>query len=151
MSKQHCEMVERETRKQAVSKLYVYRAGRITASNFKSAAHTSLNNPSSSLIKRICYPQSYKFKTKATQWGIDHEKLARALFLNKMSDSHVNLQVHDCGLMISPSLSHLGASPYGIVTCNCCGKGVIEVKCSYQCKDTVLKKPVKISVFAWKK
>ena len=56
-----------------------------------------------------------------------------------MSDSHVNLQVHDCGLMISPSLSHLGASPYGIVTCNCCGKVVIEMKCPYQCKEHSLK------------
>ena len=63
-----------------------------------------------------------------------------------MSDSHVNLQVHDCGLMISP-LSHVGASPDGIVTCDCCGKGVIEVKCPYQCKEHSLKEASQDSSF----
>ena len=86
MLMQHCEMVEQVTRSQAHSKLwYVYRAGRITASNFKSAVHTNPSNPSTSLIKKICYPQSYKFKTEATQWGLDHEQLAIASFLEKMS------------------------------------------------------------------
>ncbi len=45
-----------------------------------------------------------------------------------------NLQVESCGLMIGPSFSYLGATPDGIVTCDCCGKGVLEVKCPYQCR-----------------
>ena len=56
-----------------------------------------------------------------------------------MADSHVNLQVHDCGLMISPFLSYLGASPDGIVSCECCGTRVLEVKCPYQCKEQSFK------------
>ena len=148
MLTQHCEMVEQVTRDQAHSKLwYVYRAGRITASNFKNAVHTSPCDPSISLIKKICYPQSYKFKTKATQWGIDHEQLAITSFLEKLSDFHVNLEVRKCGLMISPSSSYLGASPDGIVKCNCCGKGVLEVKCPYQCKEQSFKDACESSSF----
>lgn len=51
MSEQHCKMVEEVTRNQGGSKMWhVYRAGRVTASNFKSAVHTSPDKPSTSLI-----------------------------------------------------------------------------------------------------
>ncbi len=33
--------------------------------------------PSVSLVKRIYYPESFKFCTKATKWGCDHEQKAR--------------------------------------------------------------------------
>ena len=44
------------------------------------------------------------------------------------------LQVFNCGLTIYPSLTYLAASPDGLVQYKCCGKGVTEVKCPYQCK-----------------
>ena len=37
--------------------------------------------------------------------------------------------------MIYPLLAHLGARPDGLVQCEYCGKGVIELKCPYQCKN----------------
>ena len=59
--------LEKETRKQSMSRLWFhYRVGRITASKFKSAACTDPAQPSQSLIKAICYPESMKFKCKAT-------------------------------------------------------------------------------------
>ena len=82
ISEQHCKMVEEVTRNQGGSKMWhVYRAGRVTASNFKSAVHTSPDKPSTSLILKICYPESNRFTTKATQWGIENEQLAIASFL----------------------------------------------------------------------
>ena len=30
---------------------------------------------------------------------------------------------------------HLGATPDGIVSCECCGKGLIEIKCPFSYKD----------------
>ena len=36
--------------------------------------------------------------------------------------------------MVHPCYPHLGASPDGIVTCDCCGKGVLEIKCPYSCR-----------------
>lgn len=40
---------------------YSLRAGRITASNFKSVCRTPVKSPSVSLIKRICYPEQYNY------------------------------------------------------------------------------------------
>ena len=62
---------EVETRGQSSNKIwFMYRAGRITASNIKSAARTNHSMPSQSLIKRICYPEAFKFSTKATRYDI---------------------------------------------------------------------------------
>ena len=60
--------MEKSTHRQAQNKLWFrHREGRITASNFKAAARTSRSMPAVSLIKRICYPQAYKFSTKSTR------------------------------------------------------------------------------------
>ena len=48
-----------------------HRAGRITASNFKSAVQTDPDKPSISLVKKLCYPQQHAFSTNATRWGCD--------------------------------------------------------------------------------
>jgi len=34
-------------------------------------------------------------------------------------------------LVINPQWPFIGACPDGIVECNCCGKGVLEIKCPY--------------------
>ena len=39
------------------------------------------------------------------------------------------------GLHIDQSLPYLGASPDGLVACDCCGEGLIEVKCPYSIQD----------------
>ena len=55
-------LVEKETKQQSKSKLwYKYRSGRVTASKMKSVCHTDPAQPSQSLIKQICYPQSFTF------------------------------------------------------------------------------------------
>ena len=60
--------LERETRGQSSNKSwFLHRAGRITASNFRSVVVTNPCTPSQSLIKRICYPEAFKFKTAATK------------------------------------------------------------------------------------
>eukprot|EP00058_Branchiostoma_floridae_P013212 XP_002598700.1 hypothetical protein BRAFLDRAFT_95816 [Branchiostoma floridae] len=51
---------EKTTRLQSKSNTWFeYRAGRITASNFRAAVSTNPVSPSVSLIKRICYPEAY--------------------------------------------------------------------------------------------
>lgn len=60
--------LERSTKEQAKSKLWnIHREGRITASNFKAVVKTNPCMPAESLIKKICYPQAYKFSTEATR------------------------------------------------------------------------------------
>ena len=75
ISEQQCKNIEVSTRDQAHSKLWFrFKAGRVTASKFKTACHTDLTQPSLSLIKLICYPESCRFNNKATQWGCDMKR-----------------------------------------------------------------------------
>lgn len=36
---------------------------------------------------------------------------------------------------MNPSYPHLGATPDGIISCDCCGDGVIEIKFPYKHRD----------------
>ena len=107
----------------------------MTASKFKAAACTDLSQPSQSLLKVVCYPESYRFSTIATRWGCEHEKTARDAYVKKIVDSHVNFIASDRGLVIHPQFPHFGATPDGFIKCDCCGCGVIEVKCPFSCKS----------------
>ena len=104
----------------------------MTASRFKAAVCTDLTQPSQSLLKTICYPESYKFSNAATRWGCEHEKSARDAYVAKVAVNHRNFTVNDRRLVIHP---HFGPSPDGFVKCDCCGCGVIEVKCPFSCRD----------------
>ena len=54
--------LEEFTRLQSKCHLWgIHQAGRITASNMKSVLCTSCDKPSLSLIKKLCYPEVYKF------------------------------------------------------------------------------------------
>ena len=68
VTQQQAKHLEAVTRRQADSKIWFhYRAGRVTASKFKAAAHTNKSSPSQSLIKKaICYPESHIFTSEAT-------------------------------------------------------------------------------------
>ena len=60
--------LEKKTRDQASCKEWFrHRAGRVTASRFKAACCTNYIQSALSLIKPICYPEVYKFKTAATR------------------------------------------------------------------------------------
>ena len=64
ITRQQAENLEKDTRGQSKTKLWFqHRAGRVTASNFKSATHANLAEPPQSLIKSICYPECHRFST----------------------------------------------------------------------------------------
>ena len=130
------ELVENKTRKQSNSNMWFQqRSGRITASRLKAAVRTDIAQPSQSLIKSICYPESCQFSSKATQWGCKHEKTAIETYTNQQKPLHSGFSVCCSGFVIDPSYPHMGASPDGVVMCNCCGRGVLEVKCPFSCTD----------------
>ena len=69
------EYAEKVTKKQAACPdWFSFRAGRITASKLYAVCKASTANPAKSLIRAICYPQSYRFTSKA--WGCEHEDQA---------------------------------------------------------------------------
>ena len=48
-----------------------------------------------------------------------------------MKSQHQQLIFRECGLFIYSEKTYLGASPEGLVECQYCGKGVVEIKCPY--------------------
>lgn len=134
-----CQAIETSTRKQSQSKVwYQQRAGRITASNLKSACKTNTAKPAKSLVKSICFPEAHKFSTAATRWGCEHEGRARKAYQIEINRFHESLTISDSGLNIDPKWPYLGASPDGIVDCTCCGMGVCEIKCPYAYKNSTI-------------
>ena len=96
ITSEQCKAVEMRTRDQANSRLWFrMRAGRITASKFKSVCHTDPASPSLSLIMSICHPDTVRFKTAATSWGCEHE--TSALEQYKKASGHDQLSVSPVG------------------------------------------------------
>ena len=128
--------VEEHTRGQSQSKTWFdQRAARITASKFKASTRTDITQPSQSLIKAICYPESFRFTSQATEWGCTHEKQALSEYEMREKDKHSNFVLSPSGLVLSSEYPHFGASSDGIASCTCCAKRVLEVKCPYSCKE----------------
>lgn len=44
---------------------------------------------------------------------------------------HEDPNIHKCGLYIKPDIPYIGASPDRVLTCKCCGRILVEVKCPY--------------------
>ena len=106
VSQDMAKAVEKATIEQASSKLwYKFRAGRITASRMKQACHTDHTMPSQSLVKAICYPEAFKFLSKATRWGCQHEATALEKYNSLLSNSHQNFITKPSGLVLKPRLA----------------------------------------------
>ena len=127
--------VEILTRQQSKSKdWHRLRMGRITASNMKAVCSTTIERPAISTVKSICGLSS--FKSQATAYGCKHEKVALQAYVNTKRSEHENFSVTESGLWLDPNYPFLGASPDGLVSCNCCGEGLVEIKCPYCARDS---------------
>lgn len=125
--------VEERTRKQANSRLWFrMRTGRVTASKFKSACVTDPLKPSHSLIMSICHPELMKFTSEATKWGCNHEAAAKEVYFQVQDNRHQGLKIEESGVFISTEYGFLGVTPDGLVSCKCCGNGIIEIKVQAQ-------------------
>ena len=122
--------IELHTRSQSKSKMwYQQRAGRVTASKLHSVIRTNLHKPSVSLLKSVCYPESNVF---AGQYGCQHED---GVYEEIMTVDHDSFELCKVGLCVRPVLPFSGASPDGLVQCTCCGRGTLEIKCPYSCRN----------------
>ncbi len=120
------------TKKQALSNAWsIHRAGRITASI---AHQVSRMQDSKSLISTI---MQYKqpFKSKYTEHGKIMEPKAKEKFVLEQQPLHSNFEIEEVGLMVNAEIPCLGASPDGIVSCSCHGRGVLEIKCPYTYRE----------------
>ena len=119
-----------------------YRAGRITASRFKQVLLTDTNKPSLSLLQAICYPKTSTFSTAVSRWDCKHEQEALKAYKAQMA-THIGICLSECGQFLSKHKPFLGASPDSVVECDCCGKGVVEVKCSLCVEKSSLEEAAK--------
>jgi hypothetical protein len=135
ITKEEAANIEQLTRKQSLSmQWYDHRSGRLTASNFYSACHTNVRNPSVSLIRKI---MNYVpiVQSPAINWGKSKEETAFNVYKGLMEKHHSGFLVRQSGLVINPAYPTLGASPDGVTDCPCCGKGLLEIKCPYKYLD----------------
>ena len=133
-TKEQIKQIAEFTTEQSKSKLwYSQRAGKISASKAKACVSTSVQKPSISLIRSVCYPDLYKFSCKETAWGCTHEKQALANYEQIIGKKHDGFKRSKTGFHISHKHPFIGASPDGIVRCTCCGTGLVEVKCPFNC------------------
>ena len=66
------------------------------------------------------------------------EEEARQHYLEEMKRlGHKDVKVEPCGLFVMQNKSFLGASPDAVVSCSCCGKGVLKIKCPYSIANLI--------------
>ncbi|VDI56631.1 Hypothetical predicted protein [Mytilus galloprovincialis] len=73
-------------------------------------------------------------RVKPIQWGLKHEITALKQMTKLFEPKHTNLQIIQPGLLVDRTYSYLRASPDAIMTCDCHGTTVIEIKCPYSCR-----------------
>ena len=138
ISNKQIQFIQEKTSNQSLcEEWFIHRKNRVTASKFKLIANKvnddmTIINPTKvkTAVSSICgyYKQH---SSKATQWGIENEEVARKVYVENMKKKHKQLNVSTCGFFISSKHPFIGASPDCFVTCQCHGTGLIEIKCPW--------------------
>lgn len=129
--------IEAATREQAVSELWKqHRNGRITSSK----AHHVWNRMKTqgaekkscdSLVSSITGKTFVNPHIPALKYGRVNEPFAVSAYMSSQKTSHSNLKVMQCGLFVMEDHIFAAASPDRLVSCSCCGEGLLEVKCPF--------------------
>ncbi|KAJ8290530.1 hypothetical protein GJAV_G00014080, partial [Gymnothorax javanicus] len=129
-----CKRLEATTREQAKSQdWHTHRAGRITSTTFYRVCKD--DNLNKTTLMKIMHYSNDNIQVPAVVWGREKEEIARECYVKEVNKSHENVQVSRCGFVIRPDEPHLGTSPDGKVVCDCCGEGVLEIKCPYKYRE----------------
>ena len=81
------------------------------------------------------YTRTQTNRVPALKWGVNHDDQARQEYIELMKRHHEGFECHPAGLTVNPKYPHLGASPDGVVSCVCCGSGLLEIKCPYKHRE----------------
>ena len=94
-----------------------------------------MTTPSESLLDRILQKKSISVKVPSLEWGRTNEPVAKEAYISLAQPKHMSFDVKSTGLHVHPKFPHLGASPDGLISCSCCGDGLLEIKCPYSKRD----------------
>lgn len=122
------------------------RHGRITASKFKQVytkcktftkkSQSNINQLiSDPLIKRIIFGQNL-YSTPAMKHGINTEPFALESFLTFWKAKHRNTTNRSSGLVLDKIHPYIAATPDQLLSCDCHGDGVLEIKCPWKASHT---------------
>ena len=109
-----------------------YCKGLITASHFHEIICHSWRSYPQSIIETIMQYSTLNAAIPALKWGRENEDNAIKQYMAESIGKHVNLEHRCAGLSIDINNPFLGASPDGVISCDCCGIGLLEVKCTYK-------------------
>ncbi|KAJ8321536.1 hypothetical protein KUTeg_000912 [Tegillarca granosa] len=110
------------------------RHGRLTASKFYNIftrINTHLENPNSDMTSLLSTVMGYSPPNpnlKALKFGRESEPIAKSLYKREYVKSHSETCFSECGIFLDANNSYLAASPDMLVSCSCCGNGLLEVK-----------------------
>ncbi|XP_022325057.1 uncharacterized protein LOC111125467 [Crassostrea virginica] len=119
------------------------RRGRITASNFYpiftrvNSYNKNADIDMSSSISTVMGLATPSPNIRALKFGREMEPVAKEMYREEYRKKHVNACFEECGLFLDQNKSFLAASPDMLVACDCCGEGLLEVKCTLKPKCEV--------------
>ena len=108
-----------------------HRKGRITASNFSSIMSFKFTDCDENYISKRVMGMSNYIDTPSVNFGKENENVARQLYFLEYRKSHEKAKLELSGLHVDELNPFMGASPDGLMSCKCCGDGLVEIKCSY--------------------
>ena len=71
-------------------------------------------------------------KIPALQWGINNEPVAHKAYTERVQQRHKEFWHQPTDLFVNPDFPPLGTSPDGLISCKCCGKGLLQNRCPYK-------------------
>ena len=128
------------TKNQNISELwYEHRKGRITGTKAHDILVRRDSTPPENLVMKIMDYKTYDLsKKEAVKWGLDNESKVRQAYFQNNRKYHRNLKCEQSGFKICKSNVFFGATADGIVSCECCGPGTLEIKCPFKHRQATL-------------
>lgn len=104
------------------------RIGAVTASMLHKVARCKGTNDNNYIVQMIMGEATFTGNS-ATRYGNKHEPVAKKLYEKCLRINHKGVTITNSGLIVWKENPLIRASPDGIVSCKCCEKGIIEIKC----------------------
>lgn len=107
------------------------RLGRITACPIYDTMHFTGTKLDGSLVRTIV-DGSHLHQQGHRLWPPAPESVAWDMYLQKHQQDHPSASVETTGLHVHQGVPFLTASPDRMVSCDVCGPGILEIKCSHK-------------------
>ena len=126
----------------AVQGWHNQRKGRIAASRFHSGCtrtvslQASVTQDPAALVSSLLSYNNVS-ATAAIKHGCSMEIHAKQCYLSLMKLNHRKLKSEEQGLIVMRGKPFTAVSPDLKVSCECCGEGLVEIKCPYSIKGSI--------------